>query len=213
MDVAPRPDVDALAFNVSGWQERERSPGWIVWTNEAGDALSAAVAPRRGFPSLSDREALTKYGRTFAESQGGSIVSMDTFLEGTVELAQCVYKRQRGSGYAYTAMIWVPLRNAVHVVTLFCGEGRMTGVREAVVAAKLAEEGELELEGFQHQDEKGAVGQVKGWFQDPYEVNYPGPVLRSIADDETYDAMFPDHPLSRMRRSLSILRPSLRLTA
>src|SRR5438128_41825 len=106
MDVAPRPDVDTLAFDVSGWQERERSPGWIVWTNEAGDALSAAVAPRRGFPSLSDREALTKYGRTFAESQGGSIVSMDTFLEGTVELAQCVYKRQRGSGYAYTAMIW-----------------------------------------------------------------------------------------------------------
>lgn len=127
-------------------------------------------------------------------------------------MAQVIYKWQHGSGYAYTGMLFAPgQEDSVHVLSLVCGERDDIGSREAIVSAKLAQEGKLELGMFDHPDEKGAIGQVKGWFQDPYDPDYTGPVLRTIADDEAYDAILPNHPLSRMRRTLSQLRQSARL--
>ena len=46
------------------------------------------------------------------------------------------------------------------------------------------------------------------WAQDPYDKSFngvDGSVLRSMSDDQRYDSHFPEHPLSRMRRTLDAL--------
>jgi hypothetical protein len=58
-------------------------------------------------------------------------------------------------------------------------------------------EGELTLEGYE-----------SSWAQDPYDPTYCGvdrSTLRYLSDDEMYDAKFPDHPLSKVRRELNRL--------
>ena len=85
----------------------------------------------------------------------------------------------------------------------------MTGARDAYVSAKLMEEGKLEIELYEEPDSSGAAGEVKGWFQDPYDPEYKGIVLRSVADDEKYDSLFPTHPLSKVRAILKQIQDSI----
>ena len=52
------------------------------------------------------------------------------------------------------------------------------------------------------------------WAQDPYEPAYLGVdrrVLRFVSDDESYDAQFPQHPLSKVRRLLAELPNNVHL--
>ncbi|HEX8800584.1 MAG TPA: hypothetical protein VF772_18330, partial [Terriglobales bacterium] len=46
------------------------------------------------------------------------------------------------------------------------------------------------------------------WAQDPYEPAYQGVdrvVLRFVSDDKNYDAQFPQHALSKVRRVMMAL--------
>lgn len=199
-----------LGFDTAGWQERERSPRRTLWTNKQGDVLSIDCAETAEGPPFSDKQALTRYCRGMAESSGGGIVSIHNFTVADCRTVQLIYKREDGTGYAYTGMLLILVRGCLHVLVAVCRELGTTGIREAVVTAKLAEEGTLELEEWDEPDERGAIGGVKGWFKDPYDPEYKGIVLCSVADDERYDDLFPDHPLSRLRNTLSWLRETLK---
>src|SRR5574341_218771 len=100
-------------------------------------------------------------------------------------------------------MLMIPREEATCVVSSTCRECGVTGTREAPVTAQLAGEGRLEIERFPTPDATGAGGRVRNWFQDPYDPQYQGRILRSMGDDEKYDELFPHHPLSRLRRILS----------
>jgi hypothetical protein len=53
------------------------------------------------------------------------------------------------------------------------------------------------------------VGKIAGWFKDPYDAAFDAQALRTLADDEKFDATFPHHPLSRARRKLARLISSV----
>ncbi len=86
---------------------------------------------------------------------------------------------------------------------LVADEQGHTGVREAVVTTEALRAGVIELD--------TAAGKVKHWFKDAYDSNYDSRTVRSIADDESYDVRFPDHPLSRIRRFLRQIEASFTL--
>jgi hypothetical protein len=50
---------------------------------------------------------------------------------------------------------------------------------------------------------KFKMGTFDGWAEDPYQPSFKGPALRNKSEDEKYDAKFPDHPLSRCRKTLA----------
>ena len=43
---------------------------------------------------------------------------------------------------------------------------------------------------------------VKGWMKDPYDENIDLPYMMNLSEKEEYDKMFPEHPLSRLRKYL-----------
>jgi hypothetical protein len=77
----------------------------------------------------------------------------------------------------------------------------VTGLRETDVVLLLTSQGRL-----QRLESTPGGPAFKDWFVDPYDPAYTGPVLRSIADSEEFDNRIPDHPLSRLRRTLRELR-------
>lgn len=60
------------------------------------------------------------------------------------------------------------------------------------MTAELAGQGRLEIERYATSDATGAGGKIRNWFRDPYDPEYSG--LRSISDDEQYDALVPITP-------------------
>jgi hypothetical protein len=99
--------------------------------------------------------------------------------------------------YVYSGMLITHVREGWLMWTMIAGERGTTGVREAVVATTLMNEGKLSPEEYELR-----------WGQDPYEPAYRGvdrSVLRFMSDDESYDQQFPQHPLSKVRRMLATL--------
>jgi hypothetical protein len=47
-----------------------------------------------------------------------------------------------------------------------------------------------------------------GWAHDPYDTNVKAPVLYNESESRAWDAEFPHHPLSRLRRVLLLLERS-----
>jgi len=200
-------------FDTSGWQERQRSDKQVVWTNDEGDSILVTITVPGPSRPLSDEEAWRTECRPIAEDNGGAIVSGDSFEQDSVPMFQFIYKKEDGKGYMYTGMLLIPRHSSMCVISSSGREHGTTGVREALVTSILAEEGRLEIERFATPDATGAGGRVKDWFRDPYDPGYQGRVLRSVADDEVYDALCSHHPLSRVRRTLSMVRRTLRFSA
>lgn len=74
---------------------------------------------------------------------------------------------------------------AVHAQGFFDEKG-VTGIRAAAVFAALRNKGEVGPE-------------MQGWSRDPYDGSRKKVFLMNMSEDEAYDAMFPEDPLSMAR--------------
>lgn len=120
--------------------------------------------------------------------------------QGLIEIAsvedsegrQCVYtivkslKEPSGVQYNLTLQIQYP-EHVLHFQGFF-DEGKMTGTRDAMVLSLAMQQGILK------------PGSLEGWSKDPYDESFTNGIARNLSEDEAYDALFPDHPLSTLRR-------------
>lgn len=51
---------------------------------------------------------------------------------------------------------------------------------------------------------------AKGWMKDPYDENIDLPYMMNLSEKEEYDKMFPEHPLSRLRKYLADLEKEMK---
>jgi hypothetical protein len=202
--------IELITFDLSGWHEHERAAERIVWGN-AGDILSLDVVPSPWkVCKPMERESWLADARNMAKP--GGIVSVDSHTVGSRPAIQIVYKRMYGLGYMFTGILIVEFRQHWCQFTAVSGERGTTGIREALVTDTLLGTGQIRVRKypFYLRPFKRSSGYVEGWFRDPYDAKYRGITLRSVSDDEEYDAQFPDHPLSRLRCTLASVRDSLR---
>jgi hypothetical protein len=193
--------LNSLKLAVEWGREIERSERRVMWIDASGVPLSVdLINGSLGLPVPTDEHAVRQFCRRIAEGNGGAIVSVDAVRVAEVPATQLIYKREKRPAYAYTGMLFLQFDGFGYVIVIAAEEQGMTGVREAVVTARLLEEGKLTVETYEG-----------SWFQDPYDQGYKGCILRSLSDDEAYDSNFPDHPLSKIRRTLEDLQSSIRL--
>jgi hypothetical protein len=192
--------IKTASMTLPGWREEAAEPDMRVWRDAAGSVLSlTAVGDLSAFSS--DLDQVRASSRRLAESRGAGLVEATTGDCASGSYGLTIYKRSQGTGFIFTGMLWMRVGSYWLVWTTVDGERGMTGVREAVVAARLAEAGELTIEQFE-----------TSWAADPYEPSYSGverKVLRYVSDADVYDELFPDHPLSRVRRVLRDLPSSV----
>jgi tetratricopeptide (TPR) repeat protein len=202
------PSVHSVTFDTRGWSPGKTKGNALKWSNPDGDTLSSRIdaqATENRLP-LMDLEALRALYRDETADLGGGIVSVDVVRAGQLPVIKVISKYERRPAYAYDGRLIVPLKNASCTLTMHSIERGVTGTRDAVVGAQLAQRGELEIEAA---DEPGAPRRVKGWFQDPYDPGWPGRSLYSMSDDERLDALFPQHPLSKVRNALTMIQGTL----
>ncbi|TDZ82062.1 hypothetical protein DE4585_02591 [Mycobacteroides salmoniphilum] len=106
-----------------------------------------------------------------------------------------VPKADAPQGLTFMASIVVP---RAHSYAMVCGafaEGPVTGVREAKVLEELL-----------------AVGDPSSrmWPPHPYAPDLEPGIPYNIADEIRWDDKFPDHPLSRLRRWVARVTPTIR---
>jgi hypothetical protein len=108
-----------------------------------------------------------------------------------------IYKKLQIPAFRFTGMLIIPMPDASCIWTIVAGEHGTTGIREAVITGELMNQGKLTIEAYE-----------TTWAQDPYDPSYSGidrSTLRYMSDDEAYDQLFPQHPLSKVRRELQRL--------
>lgn len=163
--------------------------------NQAGDLFSLhffPIPPDIPCP-LSDLGPLRKMHRESLSGHGAVVEVEPDELDGLPALRTIIKVAQKPNGMTYVGAFTVPFRDSSFVLKYQCPERGMTGIREAVVIQ------ELDLL-------KNPALLEKGWFRDPYDPTFETRPLRTRADDDEWDAHFPDHPLSRVRKYLGDAR-------
>jgi hypothetical protein len=144
-----------------------------------GDDVALATHLQRGLPAQSLCLVEAKW------TSGSQSVPMPRV---TIKAAQ------EGSGMTYLGSLIVALARCSWVIEIQSEESGCTGLREAIWLEKYVSSGGT-VEGLMS----------KGWEEEGVSV---GP-RRLASDDEEWDALVSEHPLSRARRHLSHLSSSL----
>ena len=220
-----------IRFETGGWKRASRreslGEGFCAWWHPVELPAAPrhwwrALRPRRklagfdamtlyrmsgvglGLTSLDDLDGARKRARELAERDGAGLVSADPVTVSGRRGFRLIRKLpQDPCGMSYRATIEVPVDEAAIVVDVHCREFGVTGLRDAAVFQTLVSEGGLELD--------DAADTPAGWFEDPYDPGRTAEVLRNRADDRIWDARFPAHPLSRLRRHLRRIERKLRV--
>jgi tetratricopeptide (TPR) repeat protein len=197
----------SVQFDTKGWTLAKRRRNSLEWRNADGDTLRACVDSKlpETLSGLSDHDSLRAFYREEAIRHGGGIVCAEIVQAGGIRSVKVINKYER-SMYAYDGTLIIPFKNAQYTVTIHSFERGVTGERDALVTSQLVERGELEIES---PAAPGEPGRIKGWFQDPYDPSYQGRAIYSMSDDDRLDALFPDHPLSKIRKCLGRIQATL----
>ena len=186
--------IRRVRLALPGWSEGTPAEGMRIWRDIDDDFLSLAISsePFRHADGA-DETKIRRWCRGLARSNGGGLIEACA-ANGGIKL---IFKQLKMPAYVYSGMLITHIREVWLMWTMIAGERGTTGVREAVVAATLMNEGKL------------SPGEYElHWAQDPYEPSYRGvdiSVLLFMSDDESYDQQFPQHPLSKVRRMLATL--------
>ena len=194
-----------VRLRLKEWSEeagRQARREMRVWRDSQGDVLSLALLDEgHGLPELSDGTAVRRWSRSIAESRAAGLIEVRV-VAGTMGL---IYKRLEIPAYIFTGMLFMPSHETYMVWTIVAGERGTTGMREAFVTHELMNSGGLTLRDYEC-----------SWAQDPYDATYRGvdrSVLRFVSDHECYDERFPEHPLSKIRRTLTALPASVHVVS
>lgn len=178
-------------LDLTGFTEYE--PG--AWEESSGVALSVhffPVVPDLPAP-LHELERLRAGLAQVAAGVGGGLVEA---APGTVDGLPAVRQLVKvplgvRSGQAFIGSLTVPRATCSTVVKVQAAEGGTTGLREAMIMAE--------------------VGPDAYFRAHPYGDGELGGLPSHVADDEEWDARFPDHPLTLVRATLRRIAPTVTL--
>ena len=161
--------------------------GIRLWYTPDGDGVGLYY---HGIPPDLPREqpTIAAFCAQYRVLMQGDVV--ETGIEDVADLSVVRIIRkapQTPTGITYVGSYTVPFRDFSYVIKIQCEERGMTGIRESVLIDKGLARGEIELD-----DTGNIIGELS-------------------TDDAIYDHEFPDHPLSRCRRSMRMIALTMNL--
>lgn len=189
--------LQQVRLTMEGWHDEGTKGEMRGWRDNQGDLILLAPANQAHDIPFSDEVALQSFFRSLAESQGGGLIEVNTSSGPLGRTASVIYKRLPSQAYIFTGMLVAPDMEPPQVWSIIAEERGTTGLREATITAELFNVGIMTIQDYE-----------SSWAKDPYDANYQPTdrsVLRFVSDDESYDERFPQHPLSKVRRTLVAL--------
>jgi hypothetical protein len=195
--------LDAISVEISGATLEGDCDGYRLWRTQSGDPLALHFfAVRPDLTAGPDELEILRAGyRAMVSAAGVGLISCEpVVIDGCAAIETFVKVPQTPHGMTYVGAVTLPFRDFSIVLKVECVEFGMTGIREAVVLPMLEKEGRVELPS------------LVGWCSDPYDSTIRTGILRNLSEDETYDEMFPEHPLSRARSIVSQFKGGMKVS-
>ncbi|MFN8582690.1 MAG: hypothetical protein U0163_17150 [Gemmatimonadaceae bacterium] len=193
---AARQGFDVTKLPMADWHFVDQEASSTFWRDAAGDVISLTPTGLP-MPALSNPIELQQSSREFSEGQRAGLVEV-TVREGIQgSCLTFIYKRLEHLAFKFCGVAQAPGRTGSWLWMVVCNEHGTTGIREAIVTARMIKSGRLTVDSYR-----------TSWARDPYEPAYDGveaSTLRYLSDDVEYDVEFPDHPLTKSRRELDRL--------
>jgi hypothetical protein len=200
------PTLEQVEFDTVGLKfHSETNRVLKVWTNPEADVVTLNLfltAPDIRV-SLSNLEGLREMYREQVTAAKGGLIEVGTLEVSSIPSIKTILKLpQKMAGVAYVAAITIPFKDFSFVLKITCQERGFSGTRET----RILEQRRLALL------EKGETRDVMiGWNSDPYDPNFKSELLMTFAENQVFDADFPDHPISRARFWIEKFEKSLKL--
>ena len=190
----PKEAIRRVGLTLPEWNEEAPDGGMRVWRDADRNVLSLAAVD---VPDVFEGAEIRQWCRDFAQGCHAGLIEVKNVAGPMGPAVSLIYKRLQMPAYVFTGMLFSSVQGETFVWTVVAGERGITGVREAAVTLELMQTGKLTVADYQ-----------QSWAKDPYDPSYrgvDGNVLRFMSDDECYDERFSDHPLSKVRRVLTLL--------
>jgi hypothetical protein len=179
-----------ISFDTTGFTQ----VGDQAWQDRTGDVVALHyfdLVP--DLPAgLDDIETIRSRLAVHYGRGGGTMIECDPVLvSGVPGLRQILKLRNpsQQSGQVFMGTLLLPRANSSAVVQVQCVEYGLTGVRESSVMAQVGPDRFFHANPYAPQVDLAAMGALPS----------------HVADEQQYDAMFPNHPLSRLRGLLGWL--------
>lgn len=195
----PIADIRCIQLNMPGWilNEVDSIARHALWRNEHGDRLSLALAQKKDINETAGDQELRDFCRRLAEENSAGLVEA-AWIHGQLgRTVQLIYKHLELTAFTFSGLQIVPLRNASLCWKVVSTEQGVTGQREATITCQLIQQGQMTMEDYRNY-----------WAADPFDSTYSGvdhSTLRYFSDHAFYDSLFPNHPLSKVRKVLQSL--------
>ena len=201
------PTFDSFRWDSSGWTSERHGPEDRRWVNNSGDMAiqKFKLEVPTGLPA--DWRCVESLRRAMAVNRPATLgsISIDVIpLRGDVICAQYINKEfmpKPSLGILYHGMVTMPFRDFFCNFFFVTPEHGTTGIREAVLVAK----GMVPMPEMK----EAPVIKNKEELEEMYRKAREGAPRATACDSEEFDAMFPQHPLSRLRGYLKAFRESL----
>jgi hypothetical protein len=175
-------DFDTRRYKLGADKDRAKA-----WRSPDGDAVALFYEnclPHMGLKVKTLPDLLNSLRESVSDS-GLSVVSMETCnLAGHRGLKYIFRMPQENHGFGYAGDISIPFESFYYHFRIECPEVGQTGLRESRACADAMLDGKLNI------DSGGSVIKLPDGYS---------------PDDCKYDAEFPAHPLSRLRRVMAHL--------
>ncbi|RUS26222.1 hypothetical protein BC938DRAFT_471055 [Jimgerdemannia flammicorona] len=166
-----------------------------VFTTTEGDVISIdffAQKTQLPFGTMNDVDVVRRYFIEAAKKDGAACVSAEVLAMQGLRVLKTIIKMRNppqisATGVSYLGSWIIPLADFSYTIKVQCAETGTAGLREAVLLTKFP--------GLNQYATKTRTGEANG-----------NGVELSFADDDRYDEMFPEHPLSRCRNLLKYLQ-------
>ena len=205
--------IHSIGFDIRGLELREQSKNHRTWLSEDAAAIRLQFLP--GPPTwpfdLRDPDAAAFFYSNQCDDNNGLMLAMNVIRINGTEALHGLFKYRAPepmtTGMSYVSILWLPFENCCYQINVESMELGTTGMREAVVMAMAPDAwpmpSQSEIPRIESQEQLAAM----------YAAARKRPPPDVPSDDPKYDAMFPDHPLTKVRARMSRILTTLNLDA
>ncbi len=195
--------ITSLSFDTKGWNILHQSSQKIVWTNHIRDlqVLTFFREPIHLPQDFHDTASWHTYYEQEMRRVGGAIVSLELSELADVAALKLIFKfrhPKETERLIYLGSWLLPLKRCSYVIKVQCIEHGVVGLREASVLMQQAKSPHSQYSGVAKIEDLLALLKNR-------------PIAATLSDDERYDKLFPQHPLSRVRTYLAHIQDTLYL--
>lgn len=155
------------------------------------------IGNQNAMPFGNETAVIDGIHKNLSDTQGLIEVKSGALHNGKRYIYRIVKSKLTPSGVQYALNMHIDDdsvdKNTCLCVEAIFNEKGTTGQRDSFILNKMMNDGKISLP------------DMTGWTADPYDKNYRQGLLMNLSEDEKYDDLFPEHPLSEMRKLIKFV--------